>query len=99
MNKQGTRCVKEEMRPHIKDWESSGQTKRTFCKERGITLSVFYYWFKKYNEETQPGGFVPLDFDVAPTSADVVEIKYPNGVTLRLPPGTSSSAIRQYIYL
>jgi hypothetical protein len=99
MNKHRANRSIEEMRPHIKEWERSSQTKKSFCKTRGLALSVFYYWQKKYREEIQPGGFVPIDMAVPPVGSGVVEIKYPNGVTLCLPADTPSSAIRQYVYL
>ncbi len=99
MNEQRSRRGMEEMRPHLEAWEASGQSKKSFCKDRGIALSVFYYWHNKYKEKSKPGGFVPISIGNTPSQTGIVEVKYPNGVTLRLPSGTSVLAIKQYIYL
>ncbi len=31
----------------INEWESSGQTKQAFLKQKNINQSTFYYWIKK----------------------------------------------------
>jgi len=35
----------------INEWESSGQTKQAFLKQKNINQSTFYYWIKKTSTE------------------------------------------------
>lgn len=34
----------------IEAWESSGQSKKDYCKARGISLSSFYNWYSKLRQ-------------------------------------------------
>jgi transposase-like protein len=87
----------EQMRPVIKDWELSGQTKKDYCQQHGISIPVFYYWYKRYRQEDTAGGFIPVVLNGKPI--DHIEVRYPNGVTIKLPANTSLATLRTYIYL
>lgn len=91
------RRTKEDMFPVIEAWQHSGLSKKSFCKQQGIIKSVFFYWYKKYREEKEPGGFIPIT--VRASESAIVEIQYPNGVILKLPAGTPASLVRQYLVL
>lgn len=98
MEARGSRYTREEMYPIIETWQRSGKSKIDFCRAHGIIKSVFFYWCKKYREENQEGGFIPLS--VSPpstTQMPCIEILYPNGVTLKLPADTSAVLVRQYL--
>jgi hypothetical protein len=93
------RRTKEEMFPVVEAWQNSGQSKTSFCEERGIIKSVFFYWCKKYMEEHEQGGFVPLNLGTSQAFAQghSIEIQYPNGVVLKLPANTPVSLVRHYV--
>jgi hypothetical protein len=93
------RRTREEMFPVIEAWQHSGLSKKSFCEEQGIVKSVFLYWCRRYREEHEQGGFVKLTtgglYSLA--QGQSIEIQYPNGVILRLPPNTPSNLVRQYV--
>jgi len=93
------RRTREEMFPIVESWQQSGLSKKTFCEEQGIVKSVFFYWCKKYREENEQGGFVPLTTGGphAFAQSHFIEVQYPNGVVLRLPASTPANLIRQYV--
>jgi hypothetical protein len=93
------RRTKEEMFPVIEAWQNSGLSKRAFCEEQGIVESVFFYWSKKYREENEQYGFIPLTVGASHsfTQSHSIEIQYPNGVVLKLPANTPVSLVRQYV--
>jgi len=80
--------------------KESGLTVRSFCANEGIALSSFYYWLKKIKNETNGKRFIPLVIksageNVNPftqselpqdqrTDDPLLEITYPNGITLRV---------------
>lgn len=93
------RRTMEEMFPLVESWHGSRLSKKAFCEERGILKSVFFYWCKRYREENEHGGFVPLTLGVSHGFAQgqTIEIQYPNGVVLKLPSNTPVSLVRQYV--
>jgi GT2 family glycosyltransferase len=60
MGNMQTRRTKEEMFPVVEAWQQSGLSKKSFCEEQVIIKSVFLYWVRKYRDEHEPDGFVPL---------------------------------------
>ena len=68
-------------------------TRRSSCKEHGISSATFYNWQKKYREtELKPDGkFVPLVISAQTKQPEQtkaknieIEISYPNGVRVKL---------------
>lgn len=92
---------REEMFPIIEEWQTSKENKKAFCKQKGIAISVFYYWQKRYIEEQGSGGFVPIRINTKGkvSRSSVIEIEYPNGVLVRLPNQTLPSVVGQYLHL
>ena len=80
--------------------KESGLTVRDFCANEGIAPSSFYYWLKKIKNEASGKRFIPLVVKSAETSINqftqselpqgqrtddsLLEITYPNGITLRI---------------
>jgi transposase-like protein len=80
--------------------KESGLTVRSFCANEGIAPSSFYYWLKKIKNETNGKRFIPLVVksagenvnpftqselpQVQRTDDPLLEITYPNGITLRV---------------
>ena len=89
----------ETMFAMIREWESSNQTKKGFSKSRDIPISVFLYWCRKYRESHSPSGFVPIEVNGFSDPGTVIEIRYPSGITLRLPVGTPLPVVRAYLQI
>lgn len=50
---QNNQEVKEQMFSHIRQWEKSNQSQKSFCLEHNIPYYVFHYWLNKYRENDQ----------------------------------------------
>lgn len=66
----------------IADWQQSGKSKRSYCRENGINEAVFYYWFTRSNEQlSETGKFIIIEED---RIENEIELIYPNGVRLKV---------------
>lgn len=78
-----------ERQQHLHAWQLSGLTKKAYCRQHAITISVFYYWIKhNKNEEATVAApaFIPAR-RVVPQNNQAV------AVTLNLPNGCSVSCL------
>lgn len=68
------------------EWESSGLSKRAFCRRHGVVPSNFSYWFKKWKNTKQddPDGFLALTPIKADNYSAQYRLTYPNGVQLEV---------------
>ncbi len=82
----------------IDQWRASGQRRDEFCRQHQIKVSTLSYWVTRKNraDKERPGGFVRIESAGSPSSADHVEIIYPNGVRLRIG-GVNRSVISSLI--
>lgn len=88
---------KQEMFDLIESSINSGLTKKAFCQQQGIKLSLFYYWQKRYRQQQEEdAGFLPVQINGHSGTGDI-EIFYPNGVQVRLGGGVSLSFVRSLI--
>ena len=83
----------------IEKSNQSNVSKKQFCQQEGIPLSVFYYWQKKYKQATQAPdkGFLPVEISSKPQAQGSIEITFPNGVILRLKGGSDIDMIRSLV--
>ena len=58
-------------------------------------MHTMAYWCAKARYGKMPGGFVPLDVG----ASEGLEVRYPNGVHLLLPTGTSMAQVAAYVRL
>lgn len=66
----------------VDQWRSSGKSQRLFCIEHGIKLATLSYWVSKVKDQNKIDG---VFISVLPqTSAKVIELTYPNGVSLNV---------------
>jgi len=67
----------------VQDYRDSGLSSTAYCEKYGIYRSLLYYWIKKFNESSAPGGFV----QIKPQSSTkkTIEVKYPNGICISIP--------------
>jgi len=69
----------------IQEFRTSGLSVKEFCINKGIHSSNFYYWVKRQRSADETG-FLPVAISkpsAQPFSQQMVEIVYPNGVSLR----------------
>jgi hypothetical protein len=81
------RAIIEERQRMLDEWSVSGQSIKTFCKERNIAYPSFFYWQKKLgkeNQEANKAAFleVPSTFVCAGTLQ--AEVIYSNGNRIAL---------------
>ena len=93
----------------------SGLTVRGFCSNEGIAPSSFYYWKKKLRNEANGKRFIPLVVKSAGESFNpflqselsqgqrvdgpLLEITYPNGITLRVKNDMDLAHLRALVLL
>lgn len=48
-----TRYNKQKMLAHYKEWQESGLGKKSYCSQKGLNASTFFYWIKKLALQNQ----------------------------------------------
>jgi transposase-like protein len=85
----------------IQECRTSGLSVKDFCKNKGIHSSNFYYWVKR-QRSTDEAGFLPVAISkhvMTAYSQQMVEIVYPNGVSLRFSSEVDIRMLSQLIRL
>ena len=95
MEKQDRIKRQEEMLSLIEQWQESGKTQQSFCREHDLTFTTFYYWLKRYRSQIDKSSFLPVEI----SSESHIEIRYPGGVILQLPAATRLSTLKQLLTL
>ena len=85
----------QEMLAHVAAWKASGMSRKQYCIEHGLNPHTMNYWCAKARHGKLAGGFVPLEVG----DSDGLEVRYPNGVRLLLPAGTSMAQVAAYVRL
>lgn len=95
----------EKMYALVKEWASSGLSKKEFSKKVGISYCSFLYWAQKYSREKNISRkkpdeiFIPLQMEYSSNIQELpVELTYPNGVKLACPPSISLEQLHQLIH-
>ena len=70
----------DQMRRHIDQCKSSGQTAAQYCSENNLKRATYYYWHKKLQEPVGKGSFVQLTDEM---KSQDVELIFPSGVVVR----------------
>ena len=52
---------------HVSAWQRSGLTQEEFCNHRGLALSTFTCWRRKFKEREQPAhpAFIPVQIETS----------------------------------
>jgi hypothetical protein len=77
--------LQQEMFAVIEDFQQSGLTRLAFCAQRGIAITKFQYWQKKYREHSNvtSNGFIRLTSRKSHRTGELlasIVLQYPNGV-------------------
>ena len=77
----------------IQECNSSGLTKRAFCRQRGISEKSFYYWLRKMRSQAAEA-VAPKLVQLEPISQteDMLQIQY-RGAELKLPADVDLDAV------
>ena len=81
-------------------WEQSGQSRAAFCKEAGLSYSLFQYWLGRYRREKQSPseiGFTEVKGEPELAAANFIRIRHPNGILLEIDRSVSTSYIRELL--
>lgn len=79
--------------------EGSGLTQAAFARRRGIPLSTFTNWRRKFWREDQPGPeqFIPVKINPEPSVQPLFEVHLPQGVTVVVRPGFSKDDLKRLL--
>lgn len=85
----------------IENWQSSGMTQLSFCKEQQIAYGKFHYWLKRYGErhqeESAGEAFLPVKIKRAltpPCGPVVMELVLQDGRRLNFYQAVDASYLR-----
>lgn len=85
----------EEMLTLIEQWQESGKTQQSFCRDHNLAFSKFYYWLKRYRRGMDYSTFLPVE--ISQSLNTNIEIRYPDGVILQLPSSIKLSVLKQLL--
>jgi hypothetical protein len=84
----------EKMLKLISAWRDSGLTQAEFAKSHKIKLHMFRYWVTRSRQlKTDTSGFLELNS----IPAELIFLRFPNGVELSVPSNTPVSFIRELV--
>ena len=85
--------------------KSSGLSVQVFCVAENILPATYYYWRKrqKLNENPESSRLIPVCIEKpkqhSGTNRENLELIYPNGVRLSVPPGYELNLIRELVFI
>ena len=94
------------MYSHVEACMSSQQSQKNYCEQKGLALSTFQYWAKKYREEfsvaeasDETPGFIPVQVQADPEPVQVhapgqLHFLFPNGIQVMCPESVSPEVLR-----
>jgi len=78
----------------IAQWQESGQSKREYCRNNGLSYDQFNWWYSRMQKQylTQiPEGFIQIQYQ-HPEKAEHICIEM-NGIRVQLPSGSSKQLL------
>ena len=75
---------REEWRQRVGQQESSGQSIRAFCRERGLKEHAFYGWRQRLRKQNTPVRFALVETK-SPETVPPIELMLASGERLRIP--------------
>lgn len=89
------RHTSEQMQATIIEWQTSGLSKKAFCRDRKITYQTFHYWCKRllFSNAT---GFEEVKIP-SRTPSDTMELSFPSGVRITFQGQPSASWLREVV--
>jgi hypothetical protein len=86
----------------VREWETSGETRRAFVRRHGVTLSCFDYWRRQVldgRQEDRAVAFAPVRVvaDDTATGAGVIEVVLASGERVVIREGASGDLVRTVV--
>ena len=92
--------ARERMYKLIEKHKNGGQRVKEYCRQHGVSPSVWYYWKKRYERDKEPSGFAPIQVEGSRDMGDVqVEVEIAGRGIVRLCGPVSAGYIRQLLGL
>lgn len=85
----------EQMQLVISKWQTSGLSKKEFCRQQDITYQTFHYWYKRLTS-APAAGFTEISVQ-GHDSTGRSEIVFPSGVRMILHGEPSASWLRELL--
>ena len=95
---------------HVESCLSGKQSQKTYCERKGIALSTFQYWAKKYREEfskeeasEETPGFIPVQVQPDPEAKQEqhapghLHFLFPNGIQVMCPENVSPEVLTRLL--
>lgn len=93
------------MFPHVEACRSSKLSQKLFCQQKGIALSTFQYWAKKYRKEfnkdetLESTGFIPIQVQPEPKNEQEqmpgqLHFLFPNGIQVMSPENVDHEVLK-----
>ena len=85
--------------------QSSGLSVQAFCEAENINLATYYYWRKRLqlNDNPATSRLIPVCIEKPGQhpgrNMESLELTYPNGVRLSVPPGCELNLIRELVLI
>ena len=79
---------------HMAAWKGSGLTQVAYCRQHALSLPSFGYWRRVLGRPpAMPSSLalMPILVGELDTTAEVIEVRLPNGVQVQLPVGMSAA--------
>lgn len=89
------KLTSEKMQAVIKEWQTSGLSKKAFCSQRNIKEHTFHYWYRRLTETSSPG-FTEVAL-CSDSGTGKFEIIFPSGVCIILPGEPSPVWLREVL--
>jgi hypothetical protein len=87
----------EQMQLAINEWQTSGLSKKAFCRQRNITYPTFHYWFKRLNPDRDPAsGFTEITVQSHERTGGS-EVIFPSGARMIFHREPSASWLREVV--
>jgi hypothetical protein len=86
----------------VRQWETSGETRRAFVQRHGVTLSCFDYWRRQVPDGRQAGravAFAPVRVvaENPASGAGVIEVVLASGDRVMIRAGASGELVRTVV--
>lgn len=87
--------TEEQMQVAINEWQTSGLSKKAFCRQRNIVYQTFHNWFKRI-AKSPASGFTEVTLPPNEPYAGC-EIMFPSGARMILRGEPSASWLREVL--
>lgn len=84
----------------VREWETSGETRKAFAQRHGLTLSRFEYWKRHVRRDTPAApriGFAPVHVTSPSRDGAVIEVVLASGEQLTIRAGAPLDLVRAVV--